>query len=89
MPLYRIGKRNIVLFCLKVSLSFNASSAEPGDDVSIVTESNPDSLVLLSVSDSSLHLLAEACKSMSKNSVSLNKNKRVGLSCILPVFIVV
>lgn len=46
------------------------NEAAPGDDISIVTNSEPDSVVLLSVIDKSLTLLADACKSVDKGNVS-------------------
>lgn len=54
----------------QVNVSFSAQDASPGDEVAITTQSSSDSLVLLSVIDSSLHLLADACKSATSDNVS-------------------
>lgn len=43
---------------------------EPGDAVTVKTVTEPDAVVLLSVVDKSLSLLAEACKSLEKDNVS-------------------
>lgn len=53
-----------------MTLSFNQSFAEPGDPVAITTTASPNSVVLLSVVDKSLSLLADACKSLDKDNVS-------------------
>ena len=50
-------------------MSFDKETATPGDAVSIATRSVPESFVLLSVVDSSLHLLSESCKSSSSDNV--------------------
>ena len=50
-------------------MSFDKETATPGDAVSISTRSVPESFVLLSVVDSSLHLLSESCKSSSSDNV--------------------
>ncbi len=49
---------------------------EPGTPVSVRTVTEPGSVVLVSVVDKSLSLLAEACKSLEKDNVrypSVNK----------------
>ena len=47
------------------------TAVKPGDDVSITTTASPDSVVVLGVIDRSLTLLADACKSVDTNNVSL------------------
>ena len=51
-------------------MAFNRSSASPGDPISIETVTSPRSVVLLSVIDKSLTLLADACKSLESDNVS-------------------
>jgi len=53
-----------------VDLSFSGDIVEPGDPVSITTVTEAGSVVLVSVVDKSLTLLAEACKSLEKDNVS-------------------
>jgi CD109 antigen len=53
----------------EVAVSFDAKVASPGDKVSITTRASPDSVVVLGVIDTSLTLLAEACKSVDTNNV--------------------
>lgn len=53
-----------------MNLAFSDDIVEPGDAVSITTTTTPNSVVLLSVVDKSLTLLAEACKSLEKENVS-------------------
>ena len=52
-----------------MSLHFDQKDAKPGDDVSIISKAAPNSIVLLSVVDKSLTLLADACKSLDKDNV--------------------
>ncbi len=56
-----------------MTLSVNVSNAEPGDGITIATIADPDSIVLLSMSDSSLHLLRESCKSATQDNVSITQ----------------
>ena len=51
-------------------MAFNQSSASPGDSISVATVTSPGSVVLLSVIDKSLTLLADACKSLESDNVS-------------------
>ena len=51
-------------------MTFNQSSASPGDSISVATVTSPGSVVLLSVIDKSLTLLADACKSLESGNVS-------------------
>ena len=53
-----------------MDLSFSGDIVQPGDPVSITTVTEPNSVVLVSVVDKSLTLLAEACKSLEKDNVS-------------------
>ena len=50
-------------------MAFNQSSASPGDSISVETVTSPGSVVLLSVIDKSLTLLADACKSLESGNV--------------------
>ena len=50
-------------------MNFSNRSPEIGDLVSITTTASPDSVVLLSVMDRSLTLLADECKSLEKANV--------------------
>ncbi|XP_064400639.1 C3 and PZP-like alpha-2-macroglobulin domain-containing protein 8 [Halichondria panicea] len=52
-----------------VHLSFSGDIVEPGTPVSVRTVTEPGSVVLVSVVDKSLSLLAEACKSLEKDNV--------------------
>ncbi len=54
---------------LQVTTYFNETHAEPGDPISLTATATPGSIVLLSVYDKSLSLLAEACKSLEKDNV--------------------
>ena len=62
----------------QVGVTFNQSSASPGDSISVspgdsisvATVTSPGSVVLLSVIDKSLTLLADACKSLESDNVS-------------------
>ena len=54
----------------QVEVAFNQSSASPGDSISVATVTSPGSVVLLSVIDKSLTLLADACKSLESDNVS-------------------
>ena len=47
------------------------STAEPGDPITLTTTATPGSVVLLSVFDKSLSLLAEACKSLENDNVKI------------------
>lgn len=60
---------------VQVTAYFNQSSAEPGDPISLTATATPGSVVLLSVYDKSLSLLAEACKSMENDNVSIPSDK--------------
>ena len=51
-------------------MTFNQSSASPGDSINVATVTSPGSVVLLSVIDKSLTLLADACKSLESGNVS-------------------
>ena len=51
-------------------MAFNQSSASPGDSINVATVTSPGSVVLLSVIDKSLTLLADACKSLESDNVS-------------------
>ena len=51
-------------------MAFSDDIVKPGDPVSMTTSTTPNSVVLLSVVDKSLTLLAEACKSLEKENVS-------------------
>ena len=51
-------------------MSFNQSRASPADPISISTATSPNSVVLLSVIDKSLTLLADACRSLEQDNVS-------------------
>ena len=51
-------------------MTFNQSSASPGDSINVATVASPGSVVLLSVIDKSLTLLADACKSLESGNVS-------------------
>jgi len=53
-----------------VGVAFNQSSASPGDPISIETVTSPRSVVVLSIIDKSLTLLADACKSLESGNVS-------------------
>jgi len=55
---------------LQVDVSFSKDSAQPGDDISITTMADADTPVLVGVIDTSLTLLADACKSLESNNVS-------------------
>ena len=50
-------------------MTFNQSSASPGDSINVATVTSPGSVVLLSVIDKSLTLLADACKSLESGNV--------------------
>ena len=50
-------------------MAFNQSSASPGDSISVKTVTSPGSVVLLSVIDKSLTLLADACRSLESGNV--------------------
>ena len=50
-------------------MAFNQSSASPGDSINVTTVTSPGSVVLLSVIDKSLTLLADACKSLESGNV--------------------
>ena len=67
---------------LQVRVSFDAKVASPGDKVSITTRASPDSVVVLGVIDTSLTLLAEACKSVDTNNVSVTV---AGTACNRPL----
>ena len=54
-------------------MAFNQSNASPGDSISVATVTSPGSVVLLSVIDKSLTLLADACKSLESDNVSYQK----------------
>ena len=54
---------------IQMTTAFNQSSAEPGDPISLTATASPGSIVLLSVYDKSLSLLAEACKSLENDNV--------------------
>ena len=54
---------------IKVNVVFNETLVEPGDPISITTTASPDSVILLSVIDKSLTLLAKSCKSLEKDNV--------------------
>ena len=53
-------------------MSFGKDEASPGDDISITTDADPGSVVVLGVIDKSLTLLADACKSVDNDNVSFN-----------------
>ena len=53
----------------QVRVAFNQSSASPGDSINVTTVTSPGSVVLLSVIDKSLTLLADACKSLESGNV--------------------
>ena len=53
-------------------MAFNQSSASPGDSISVETVTSPGSVVLLSVIDKSLTLLADACKSLESGNVRMS-----------------
>jgi len=53
----------------QVGVAFNQSSASPGDPISIETVTSPRSVVVLSIIDKSLTLLADACKSLESGNV--------------------
>ena len=57
----------------QVGVAFNQSSASPGDSINVATVTSPGSVVLLSVIDKSLTLLADACKSLESSNVSYQK----------------
>ena len=59
-----------VIYLWQVTMAFSDDIVEPGDPVSMTTSTTPNSVVLLSVVDKSLTLLAEACKSLEKENVS-------------------
>ena len=73
--------RVIVLMCntkcvlLQVGVSFRREQAAPGDQVSVVATASPNSVVVLGVIDKSLTLLADACKSVDKNNVSISDHE--------------
>lgn len=52
-------------------MRFDKTEASPGDKVSILTKAEPNSVVVLRAIDKSLTLLAEACKSVDSNNVSV------------------
>ena len=57
----------------QVGVAFNQSNASPGDSINVATVTSPGSVVLLSVIDKSLTLLADACKSLESDNVSYQK----------------
>lgn len=57
-------------YLLQVDVSFNKDSAQPGDDISITTKADANTPVLVGVIDTSLTLLADACKSLESSNVS-------------------
>ena len=56
---------------MQVDVTSNKVEAEPGDEISFVTTASPNSVVVLGVIDKSLTLLADACRSLESNNVSL------------------
>ena len=65
-----IWKYKFVTCDCQVGVAFNRSSASPGESISIETVTSPHSVVVLSVFDKSLTLLADACKSLESDNVS-------------------
>ena len=63
-------KHECVTCDCQVQVAFNRSSASPGESISIETVTSPHSVVVLSVFDKSLTLLADACKSLESDNVS-------------------
>jgi len=55
---------------LQVGVSFSKDSAQPGDNISITAKADADTPVLVGVIDTSLTLLADACKSLESSNVS-------------------
>ena len=53
-----------------MGVSFSQSQASPGDPITLTASASPNSVVLLSVFDRSLTLLAEACRSLESSNVS-------------------
>ena len=61
-----------------MTLQFSKSNAMPGDPISLRVSTKAASLVLVSVHDKSLELLAKACTSIDANSVSYEEAVKNG-----------
>ena len=73
------------LIHVQVNISFELSLTNPGENISITTETSPDSLVVLGVIDKSLTLLAKACKSVEKSNV--RESCALYFMCILHIHV--
>ena len=71
----RERERDYFVYPIQMTTHFNQSHAEPGEPISLTATATPGSIVLLSVYDKSLSLLAEACKSLEKDNVRIVHEK--------------